>query len=189
MAGQEVNEHTCSVCSCEYTDDEGGVEGYFGILPVTFCPTCFSCMCDMASQYNEPNEEEESNPEYDQLIQHLRGFQRIVINTCYGGFGLSREGCLSYLERAGIEYQLEHQPDRERQIKYGYRIMVNGREFFGRTIERDDPALVNTVLGLGERASDENADLKVVEIPAGIEWVIEDYDGREWVAEAHRTWD
>ena len=36
--------HQCKVCSCEFTDDEGGVVGYFGILPVAFCPTCYSSM-------------------------------------------------------------------------------------------------------------------------------------------------
>ncbi len=56
MAGQETVDHKCSVCSCDYTDDEGGIQGYFGILPVSFCPTCFSCMCDMASQFLEPEE-------------------------------------------------------------------------------------------------------------------------------------
>lgn len=43
--------HTCSICRCEYTSDEGGVEGYLGILPVSFCPTCFSGVIDMAQQY------------------------------------------------------------------------------------------------------------------------------------------
>jgi hypothetical protein len=28
----------------------------------------------------------------------------------------------------------------------------------------------------------------VVEIPDGIEWSIQEYDGLEWVAEKHRTW-
>jgi hypothetical protein len=58
MARQEIESHKCSVCSCDYTDDEGGVQGFFGMLPVSFCPTCFSCMCDMASQFNDPVEEE-----------------------------------------------------------------------------------------------------------------------------------
>jgi hypothetical protein len=31
-------------------EDEGGVVGYFGILPVAFCPTCYSSMVDMISQ-------------------------------------------------------------------------------------------------------------------------------------------
>lgn len=36
-----------------------GVEGYFGILPVEFCPDCFSSMCDMVEQYMGYTEEEE----------------------------------------------------------------------------------------------------------------------------------
>jgi hypothetical protein len=48
--GHTGDEHKCSVCSCDFTDDEGGVIGYFGILPVAFCPTCYSCMVDMVTQ-------------------------------------------------------------------------------------------------------------------------------------------
>jgi len=42
--------HECNVCACEFTDDEGGIQGYFGILPVAFCPTCYSSMYDMVQQ-------------------------------------------------------------------------------------------------------------------------------------------
>ena len=45
-------DHVCNICSCDYTDDEGGVEGYLGILPVAFCPTCFASVCDMVEQLN-----------------------------------------------------------------------------------------------------------------------------------------
>lgn len=47
----EGETHICSVCSSDYTDAEAGVEGYFGILPVAFCPWCFTSMCDMVEQY------------------------------------------------------------------------------------------------------------------------------------------
>lgn len=41
-------EFECSVCHCEFdVESEGGVIGYFGILPVAFCPTCYSSCCDM----------------------------------------------------------------------------------------------------------------------------------------------
>jgi hypothetical protein len=41
----------CSVCSCEFSlDEEGGISGEFGVLPVDFCPTCFSSMMDMADK-------------------------------------------------------------------------------------------------------------------------------------------
>ena len=42
--------HKCNVCACNFSNDEGGVLGYFGILPVAFCPTCYSSMVDMVSQ-------------------------------------------------------------------------------------------------------------------------------------------
>jgi hypothetical protein len=53
-----MTDHVCTICNCDYSDDEGGSEGYFGILPVSFCPTCLACMIDMASQFiNEKYEE------------------------------------------------------------------------------------------------------------------------------------
>jgi hypothetical protein len=33
------------------------------------------------------------------------------------------------------------------------------------------------------------AELKVVESPDDVEWEIEEYDGIEWIAEVHRTWE
>jgi hypothetical protein len=44
------DDHKCSVCSCEFTEEEGGILGFFGMLPVAFCPFCFSSMCDMVDQ-------------------------------------------------------------------------------------------------------------------------------------------
>jgi hypothetical protein len=45
-------DHQCNVCQCDFTDDEGGIQGYLGILPVAFCPTCFAGLCDMVEQLN-----------------------------------------------------------------------------------------------------------------------------------------
>ena len=179
--------HRCNVCSCEYTDDEGGVEGNFGILPVAFCPTCFSCMCDMASQYNDPAEEE-YNPEYDELLRQLKGVRKVVINTKHGGFGLSYDATIRYLELSGTEYTLVEQQDRHTQLTKGYLIYVNGTHFWDHNIDRDDPALIAVVKEMGPKANGDHADLKIVEIPANVEWQINDYDGVEWVAEKHRTW-
>jgi hypothetical protein len=58
----------------------------------------------------------------------------------------------------------------------------------GREIQRDDPDLLRVVEELGEAASGKHAKLKVVEIPDGVEYVIEEYDGNEHVAESHMTW-
>ena len=41
----------CSICSAEFdVENEGGVVGDLGILPVAFCPTCYSGVVDMVSQ-------------------------------------------------------------------------------------------------------------------------------------------
>ena len=91
--------------------------------------------------------------------------QQIVISACHGGFGLSDKAQLLYLELTGYnlaEYHWE--------------------------IARDDPMLVHTVLRLGAAANTPYSKLKVVEIPDGVTWTIHEYDGLEWIAEAHRTW-
>jgi hypothetical protein len=47
----------CNVCECDFEiESEGGISGFFGILPVSFCPTCISSMCDMVDQLNDKSE-------------------------------------------------------------------------------------------------------------------------------------
>lgn len=89
---------------------------------------------------------------------------KIVINTCYGGFGLSKEALVLYSERSGL---------------------VN---ICDQDIKRNDPILVEVVEQLGEDAGHCFAELKVVEIPGDVQWQIQEYDGNEWIAEKHRTW-
>lgn len=56
-------------------------------------------------------------------------------------------------------------------------------------VARDDPHLITVVEMLGRKASSgQYANLKVITIPDGVDWVVKDYDGVEWVAEKHRTW-
>ena len=90
---------------------------------------------------------------------------QIVINTRHGGFGLSEQAEARYRELASIP-ATEHLWD----------------------LSRDCPHLVKTVLELGEQANGKYAWLKVVTIPDDVEWTVHEYDGAEWVAEAHRTW-
>jgi hypothetical protein len=42
--------HSCSICDSQFSENEGGVTGEFGILPVAFCPTCFCGAVDMVKQ-------------------------------------------------------------------------------------------------------------------------------------------
>jgi len=56
-------------------------------------------------------------------------------------------------------------------------------------IERNNQYLVRVVEELGDDVNGRFSELKVVDIPDDVEWQIDDYDGLEWVAEKHRTWD
>lgn len=91
--------------------------------------------------------------------------RKIVINKCYGGFGLS-EKAYEYL---GLEWD-------------GYGYAYSDEE------KRDDPKLIECIEALGDKANGRWARLGIVEIPDDVEWQIDDYDGVEWVAEKHRTW-
>jgi hypothetical protein len=88
---------------------------------------------------------------------------KVVINSCYGGFGLSEAGHALYLKK-------------------------KGNHIYTRDLDREDPILVEVVEELGEASSSSLAKLKVVEVPEGIEYTIEEYDGLEHIAEVHRTW-
>lgn len=87
---------------------------------------------------------------------------KIVVNKCFGGFGLSKEAIerLSELGADGIDVEAN----------------------------RHNPILVQVVEELGKAASDVFAELVIVEIPDGVDWWIVEYDGAEDVAEVHRKW-
>ena len=102
--------------------------------------------------------------DHEKLIEALKGYQQIVINVCHGGFGLSGPAKDLYEQLSG---------------QHGV---------WDRDLARDDPYLVQVVEQLGEAAAGGYAELLVVDIPAGVDWTIEEYDGKEWVAEVHRVW-
>lgn len=91
---------------------------------------------------------------------------KIVINACFGGFGLS--------EAALDEYK---------SLKD-----ITDPNFYYYDIPRDCPVLVAMVEEQGNAVDGRYADLKIVEVPDDVNWYIEEYDGNEHVAERHRTW-
>lgn len=137
--------------------------------------------------------------------------KKIVINADYGGFSVSHEAMLRYAEIKGITLYVEtkehrwyttywtvppeDRPDMETDwysLTTEERVARN-EAYRNSTLsihefKRDDPVLVQVVEELGEKANGEFASLRIVEIPDDIDWVIEEYDGREWVSESHRTW-
>lgn len=44
----------CTICNGEFSlEDEGGSEGFIGMLPVTFCPTCKAGIFDFVESQCE----------------------------------------------------------------------------------------------------------------------------------------
>lgn len=107
------------------------------------------------------------NTDKQKLLEEIRGIRRIAICKQHGGFGLSAKAESLYKERAGI----------------------TDDNFYSRDVQRDDPYLIQVIQELGEEANSRFCTLKIVEVPADVEWEIEEYDGLEWVAEKHRTWE
>lgn len=57
-----------------------------------------------------------------------------------------------------------------------------------RDIERNAALLIECIQELGKKANGSCASLKIVTIPDGTDYVIEEHDGLEHVAEKHETW-
>ena len=91
---------------------------------------------------------------------------KVVINDCYGGFGLTDASLNEYKIRKGI----------------------TDENFWYYDIPRDCPVLVAMVEEQGSAIDGDYADLRIVDVPDDANWYIEEYDGNEHVAERHRTW-
>lgn len=137
---------------------------------------------------------------------------KLVINRAWGGFGLSYDAVMLYAKLSGFTlYAFVEKRDKHGNLKWGefepYRkgtnpftihyvkspLDKNGHyaedDYFSeRDIPRDDLNLVKVVEQLGEKANDNLSSLKIIEIPDGTDWQIDDYDGMETVEEKHQSW-
>ena len=71
-------DNECSVCEINFADDEGGMLGYIGIIPVAFCPTCYSGICDMVEQLNTREWEGLTDAEITEI--RLKTFDAVATN-------------------------------------------------------------------------------------------------------------
>ncbi len=116
--------------------------------------------------------------------------KKVVINTRFGGFGLSHEGIKMYGELKGLNLKVA---DANEYSFTKYKYYIDGIEdddhyFSDDDIDREDPCLIQTVINLGDLSYGEHAILKVIEIPGDVKYCIHEYDGLEHIAEVHRTW-
>ena len=91
---------------------------------------------------------------------------KVVINTCHGGFGLSSAA-----------------ESKDRELAW-----VTDPDFHSSGIPRDNEHLIAVIELMGQAADGGYAELKIVDVPDDVNWYVEEYDGREWVAERHQIW-
>ncbi len=131
---------------------------------------------------------------------------KIVINKCFGGFGLSILALKELVKRGakGLEVtktlkyfdsKQEADKDLSKDVGDGYRttcmeflLEKDGKVYTWPRENRTDPVLLSVVKKLGSEANGNYAELEIVKIPDGVDYTIEDYDGVEHIAEVHRTW-
>lgn len=112
---------------------------------------------------------------------------KVVINRCFGGFGLSDKALRRYGQIKGVEVLSED----KNGLFPVYYYMEEGRrnDFYDRDIPRDDLALVQVVEELGDEAGDNFSYLVVEELAPGTRYYIDEYDGMETVVtEADVKW-
>jgi hypothetical protein len=138
---------------------------------------------------------------------------KIVVNRCYGGFGLSdkaiemvmnRKGldCFRYKQSKykcsdGIEEYVKCQNNNNNDLFVYYQTKDLGERvdhlpnetfwYYG-SLERTDADLIAVVEELGKDAYGSYSRLEVVEIPDDVNWELDDYDGIETIHEVHRSW-
>jgi len=91
---------------------------------------------------------------------------KVVINNCYGGFGLSEKAIQRYNEIS------------DRGIIDSWDALE---------LPRHDPVLVQVVEELGDESNGRNAALRLEEIP-GNRYLIEEYDGAETIFCPEMNW-
>jgi hypothetical protein len=96
---------------------------------------------------------------------------KVVINRCFGGFGLSRK-VVDYMADRGHALALEEQKGEDYARKSSY-------ESFLPYIERTDPLLVEAVEVLGKEANGGSAKLEVEDVSFRIQDFIINHDGIE----------
>ena len=152
---------------------------------------------------------------------------KVVVNKCYGGFGLSVKALMKLIEMksdiiekttvqhyycGSDDYKKRNAPcynpnwkeKFEKDSKDKKSDVGNGFYTFGwgetltddkfiydidiYRLDRSNKDLITVIEDMGEEVNGNHAELKVIEIPDGVEYEIDEYDGIESIHEVHRSW-
>jgi hypothetical protein len=131
---------------------------------------------------------------------------KVAFNNCFGGFSLSHAGIMRFAELKGLKLYAfvdaryvegaapgmkeKYIPASAAQASKAFCVhYCTTPEFSNETYwspydlshNRADPALIQVIEELGEKANGQCADLKIEDVPAGTLYRIDEYDGKESV--------
>lgn len=117
---------------------------------------------------------------------------KVAVNRCYGGFGLSDEAFELFLDKKEIKWEKDKSDSSFFRNDYYHAGHIGDADYlissYNLFQDRTDLNLISVIEELGEKANHRYSKIEIIEIPDDIEFTIEEYDGKEWVAEKHRTW-
>lgn len=137
--------------------------------------------------------------------------RKVILNKCFGGFDVSPEGYQLYAKKKGFNlyayktndnllYDYVEAPTNDDwNLNYYTQCLGLGKDIRSNREDhknmlylnsdyREDATLIEVVEELGKNASGNFGDLVVVEIPADMEYVIDDYDGMETLHQKVQEW-
>ena len=136
--------------------------------------------------------------------------KKVILNKCFGGFGLSKEAYELYAKKKGISVFHYTQENLKKEIytyatddnrtfdfyftkDFGDNVYISDedfKEYFLNLDEkfREDKTLIEVVEELGEKANTFYSNLKIVEIPDDLDYVIDNYDGIETLHQKVKEW-
>lgn len=119
---------------------------------------------------------------------------KVVINCSFGGFDISDQLFEKILTRKKIAFvRVEHSLTYITKNAYYFREGHVDDEFYRLSSydlfkdDRTDADLIAVIEEMGETER-KSCSLSIVDIPDDVKWHIHEYDGKEHVAENHRTW-
>lgn len=114
---------------------------------------------------------------------------KVVINSEVGCFMLSDRAIELFFQKKGWTLISELVGDWVNRFDYWRDVKDYDHRWTDGMIERNDPELVAVVEELGDLANGFYAQLKIVEIPDDVQFVISNVDcGAESIHEVHRVW-
>lgn len=137
--------------------------------------------------------------------------KKVILNKCFGGFDVSKEAYMLYAKKKGPTLYLYESEFINRKFIYkkvnddnsifrhyfikdmGDNVEISNEDYekyclYLKDEHREDPILIEVVEELGEKASGRFGNLKVVEIPDDLEYVIDEYDGIETLHQKVEEW-